>query len=52
MPLDTFLLAYNFATRLKTLKGPTPYEYVCKDWPLEPDRFKLNPLHHNPALNN
>ncbi len=49
--LDTFLLAYNFAKRLKTLKGLTPYEYVCKVWTLEPDRFKLNPLHHTPGLN-
>ena len=49
--LDTFLLAYNFAKRLKTLKGLTPYESVCKVWTLEPDRFKLNPLHHTPGLN-
>ncbi len=49
--LDTFLLAYNFAKRLKTLKGLTPYEYVCKVWTLEPDRFKFNPLHHTPGLN-
>ncbi len=24
--------AYNFATRLKTLKRMTPYEFVCKAW--------------------
>src|SRR5271167_4375889 len=24
--------AYNFARRLKTLKGLTPYEYLCKLW--------------------
>jgi hypothetical protein len=28
--LHTFLTAYNFAKRLKTLKGLTPYEYICK----------------------
>jgi transposase InsO family protein len=28
--LKTFLLAYNFAKRLKTLKGLTPYEYICQ----------------------
>ncbi len=49
--LDTFLLAYNFAKRLKTLKGLTPYEYVCKIWAQEPQRFKLNPIHHTPGLN-
>jgi transposase InsO family protein len=25
-----FLMAYNFAKRLKTLKGLTPYEHVCR----------------------
>ncbi len=47
--LDTFLLAYNFAKRLKTLKGLTPYEYVCKVWTREPERFKVNPMHHTPG---
>ena len=47
--LYTFLLAYNFAKRLKTLKGLTPYEYVCKVWTQEPERFKLNPMHHTPG---
>lgn len=28
--LQAFLMAYNFAKRLKTLKGLTPYEYICK----------------------
>lgn len=28
--LGAFLLAYNHAKRLKTLKGLTPHEYVCK----------------------
>ena len=28
--LADFLDAYNFARRLKTLKGLTPYEYICK----------------------
>ena len=30
--LHAFLMAYNFAKRLKTLKGLTPYEYICKIW--------------------
>jgi hypothetical protein len=37
--LHAFLMAYNFAKRLKTLKGLTPYEYVCKIWTREPDAF-------------
>jgi transposase InsO family protein len=34
--LNDFIDAYNFARRLKTLKGLTPYEYVCKIWTKEP----------------
>jgi len=43
--LADFLAAYNFARRLKTLGGLTPYEYICKIWTSEPDRFILNPIH-------
>jgi transposase InsO family protein len=50
--LQTFLMAYNFAKRLKTLKGLTPYEYICKIWTTEPERFTINPIHHNVGLNN
>ena len=32
--------AYNFARRLKTLKGLTPYEYICKCWTSQPERLK------------
>ena len=49
--LRDFLDAYNFATRLKTLRGLTPYEYICKIWTSEPDRFILNPIHQMPGLN-
>ena len=28
--LADFVSAYNFAKRLKTLKGLTPYEYICR----------------------
>jgi hypothetical protein len=37
--LANFLTAYNFARRLKWLRGLTPYEYICKIWTSEPDRF-------------
>ena len=49
--LADFLDAYNFARRLKTLSGLTPYEYICKIWTSEPDRFILNPIHQMPGLN-
>jgi transposase InsO family protein len=42
--LRDFVSAYNFARRLKTLKGLTPYEFICRAWTSEPQRFKLNPL--------
>jgi transposase InsO family protein len=49
--LADFVSAYNFARRLKTLKGLTPYEFICKRWTVEPKRFKLNPLQQMPGLN-
>ena len=49
--LHTFVMAYNFARRLKTLKGLTPYEYICKIWTTEPKRFNLDPFQHIVGLN-
>lgn len=49
--LGDFIDAYNFARRLKTLKGLTPYEFICQAWTKEPERFNLNPLHQMPGLN-
>jgi len=51
MHLGNFLDAYNYARHLKTLSGLTPYEYICKIWTSEPDRFILNPIHQRPGLN-
>ena len=49
--LNDFVDAYNFGRRLKTLKGLTPYEFICKCWTSEPERFNLNPLQQMPGLN-
>lgn len=49
--LGDFMAAYNFARRHKTLTRLTPYEYICKIWASEPDRFSLNPVHQMPGLN-
>ena len=49
--LAEFINAYNYARRLKTLKGLTPYEYICKCWTSQPEQFKLNPLQKMPGLN-
>ena len=49
--LDDFVDAYNSARRLKSLKGLTPYELICKAWTSQPQRFKINPLQQMPGLN-
>ena len=41
--LTTFLAAYNLAKRLKTLKGLTPYEFICRKWQEQPERFVSDP---------
>jgi transposase InsO family protein len=41
--------AYNHARRLETLRGLTPYEFVCQTWTREPERFRLDPSHHIPG---
>ena len=48
--LADFVAAYNFGRRLKTLRGLTPYEFVCKTWTEQPQRFTINPLHQMPGL--
>jgi transposase InsO family protein len=49
--LQLFLDAYTFARRLKTLRGLTPYEFICKTWTDQPHRFRVNPTHLNPGPN-
>ena len=49
--LQLFMTAYNFAKRLKTLKGLTAYEFIIKCWQTEKKRFKINPNHHTLGLN-
>lgn len=49
--LQDFINACNFGRRLKTLRGLTPYEYICKIWISEPESFRLNPIHQIPGLN-
>jgi hypothetical protein len=48
---QTFPMACNFARRLKTPKGLTPCEFVCKTWTKEPERFRINPIQHTGGLN-
>ncbi|KQS94099.1 MULTISPECIES: IS481 family transposase [unclassified Rhizobium] len=49
--MTDFINAYNFGRRLKTLRGLTPYEFICKFWTTEPERFTINPIHQMPGLN-
>jgi hypothetical protein len=49
--LADFVAAYNFGRRLKTLRGLPPYEYICKIWTSELERFRLDPIHQMPGLN-
>mgnify|MGYP001355635149 CR=1 FL=1 len=49
--LSAFLDAYNFAKRLKTLNGLSPYEAICKAWTAEPHRFLRDPTYLTSGLN-
>ena len=49
--LTDFISAYNYARRLKRLQGMTPVEYICKIWTKDPERFRINPIHHMMGLN-
>ena len=49
--LADFVDAYNFAKRLKTLNGLTPYEAISKAWAAQPGRFLRDPTQLNTGLN-
>ncbi len=49
--LAAFLNAYNFAKRLKTLTGLTPYQFILSCWQKEPKRFISNPHRLSLGLN-
>jgi hypothetical protein len=50
--LADLLTAYDFARRLKILKGLSPYEYICSTRTKEPNRFTLDAIHQMRGLNN
>jgi len=50
--LTDFVGAYNFARRLKTLRGLTPYEAIYKAWTDDPSRLISNPHHQSLGPNN
>jgi len=40
-----FLMAYNLVSRLKTLKGKSPYDFIKAIRITEPERFMADPNH-------
>lgn len=48
--LQAFLLAYNFAKRLKALRGLAPYEFICAEWERSPALFVRDPVHDTLGL--
>ena len=50
--LAAFVDAYNYGRRLKTLRGLTPYEAICRAWAADPSRFRYTvPTHLTSGLN-
>lgn len=41
--LQAVISVYNFARRLKTLRGLTPYEFIVKMWTEKPELFHAKP---------
>ena len=49
--LHMFLLACNCSRRQETLKGRTPYEFICQQWNAGSERYELEAHHHDPGRN-
>lgn len=48
--LADYMSINNYARRLKALNGLTSYEYICKIWTSEPEKFIINPIHQVPGF--
>jgi hypothetical protein len=48
--LHAYLMAYNFAKRLKAIKEKTPWQFIKNQWTI-PEYFILNPNHFFLGLN-
>ena len=49
--LNDFLLAYNFARRLKALRGKTPWQFLEQQWQKNPQLFHQNIITFTKGLN-
>ena len=43
--LHAYLMAYNFAGRLRALKGRSPWQFILNEWKEHPEFFNTNPNH-------
>lgn len=49
--LHAFLMVYNFAKRLKAIKGYTPWQFIFNHWTIRPLYFIIHPNHFLLGLN-
>ncbi|WP_006289704.1 integrase core domain-containing protein, partial [Holospora undulata] len=49
--VHAYLMAYNFAKRLKAIKGKTPWQFILNQWIIHLEYFILNPKHFLLRLN-
>ena len=49
--LHAYLMAYNFAKRLKSIKGKSPWQFILNQWTIHPEYFIFNPNHFLLGLN-
>jgi hypothetical protein len=45
--IHAFLMAYNFARRLATLRGPTPYGHISKVWMIQANKSAKSASPHS-----
>lgn len=49
--IHDYLMAHNYAKKLKSIGRMTPYEKILQLWEKEPSRFIINPIHKIVGLN-
>lgn len=49
--LHAYLMAYNFAKRLKAIKEKTPWQFILNQWTIHSVYFIFNPNHFLLGLN-
>ena len=49
--LNQFMIAYNFAKKLKSLAFKTPFEFLIQEFKKNSKVFHQNPVHYSRGLN-